>query len=466
MAWQDKTLEAKYTSPSGNEIIFLYEEVSRETNLKTGIFEFPDRDGAHVQHQGAGAKSFPLTCIFSGSDCMDQANAFEEALLERDVAELQHPVYGTVKVIPTGNIKRVDNLVSALNESRVIVTFTETITGDLVLMETVSLDEIEEIYDEVMESAAEDFAENVSIDTVADELTLQSMLNTQLQTINDNIAPIVETNASALSKFKEMVSELKTAINDLKSKIAAIKNAIGKVESFVVKAMNAARMVLNIMKLPSKIIVNITEKIKGYSQLVTAIVNQFKNDPFGTKNIANAFHSTNLVLTGCVASIALGAAHSTAQSATSTDKTKINRTPSIAPPPPLGGVVANTNESNVSREESTQIINGLLSMLETTKSFQDSKIDNDIVIDANPNTYLLLNKLVYSCVQLIMNVSLSLPMRRTITLNQDRQIIELVCELYGSVDYMDKFIADNDLSVDDLEVLPMGREVTYHVQVA
>jgi len=65
-----------------------------------------------------------------------------------------------------------------------------------------------------------------------------------------------------------------------------------------------------------------------------------------------------------------------------------------------------------------------------------------------------------------MNVSLSLPMRRTITLDQDRQIIELVCELYGSPDYIDKFISDNDLSADELEVLPMGREVTYHVQIA
>ena len=469
MAWQDKTLEAKYTSPSGNEFPFHYEKVSRETNLKTGIFEFPDRDGAHVQHQGAGAKSFPLVCIFSGPDCMDKADAFEAALFERDVAELQHPVYGIIKVIPTGNIKREDDLVSALNESHVTVTFTETITGDATPMETVSLDEIEATYDEVLESAAADFAENISVDTVADELTLRSTLATEAQLIGDNMIPIVETNTAALGKFKEMMGELKSGINTLKSKITAAKNMARKTESFVVKGLNVARMILNIMKLPSKIFVNITEKIKGYSLLVTAIIKQFRNDPFGTKNIANAYHSTNLVLTGCIASIASGAAVSVARSATKPDKTRTNRSPAISSAPSgdvAGEGTAGNRVAGMSREDSVQIVDNLLSMLELTKQFQDSKLEKNMVVDSNSSTYLLLNKLVYSCVQLIMNVSLSLPMRRTIALNQDRQIIELVCELYGSVDYIDKFIADNDLSADELEVLPMGREVTYHVQVA
>ena len=87
-------------------------------------------------------------------------------------------------------------------------------------------------------------------------------------------------------------------------------------------------------------------------------------------------------------------------------------------------------------------------------------------MDSDSNTMLLLSRLVYSSVQLIMTASLSLPMRRTITLDQDRQIVELVCELYGAEDYIDKFIADNDLSLDEMEIIPMGREVSYYVQVA
>jgi hypothetical protein len=220
------------------------------------------------------------------------------------------------------------------------------------------------------------------------------------------------------------------------------------------------------------------EKVKGYSILTTNLVNQFRNDPFGTKNVANSYHSTSLVLSACVASLATGAALSIAEAAVAKapDRAVINRTPAVTPPlASLSGVMSagspgagggDPETETMSREESVQVINNLLAMLEVTKSFQDSKIENDVIVDANSNTYLLLNELVYSCVQLIMNASLSLPMRRTITLDQDRQIIELVCELYGSVDFIDKFIADNDLSADELEVLPMGREVTYHVEVA
>jgi len=457
MAWQDKTFEAKYISPSGKEFSFHYEKVSRETNLKTGIFEFPDKDGAHVQHQGAGAKSFPLVCIFSGSDCMDTADEFEKSLFERDVAELRHPAYGIIKVIPTGNIKREDDLIEALNESRVTVTFTETITDEATPMDEVSADAIEETFENLMESAAQDFAENISVDTVAEELTLQSTLTTQTQLANDAINPLVSADASALAKFKTTFGELKSGIKKLKS-------TISKIDNFITEGLNVARLTLNMLKLPSKISINIMEKIKGYSTLTANIVNQFRNDPFGIKNIANAYNSTSLVLTGCIASIATGSALSIASSA-SGNKTEANRTPAVSP---SGGSISEfvSTADSASREESVQVINSILAMLETMKNFQDSKIENNVIIDANSESYFLLNELVYLCVQLIMNASLSLPMRRTITLDQDRQVVELVCELYGSPDYIDKFISDNDLSADELEVLPMGREVTHYVKVA
>ena len=468
MAWQDKTLEAKYTSPSGKEFMFHYEKVSRETNLKTGIFEFPDRDGAHVQHQGAGAKSFPLICIFSGPDCMGAADAFEESLFERDIGELRHPVYGTIKVIPTGYIKREDDLINALNESRVTVTFTETITADEATpMNIVSLDIIEAAYDDLLESSVLDFAENIAVDRVAEELMLQSMLTEQVQLLDENLISLVQSDASALAKYKTISEELKTEIRTLNSVGALnaasdMSDALKREENFTKKGLNAARLALNLMKLPSRIVVDLKEKINSYSIFAANIISQFRNDPFGIRNIANAFHSTGLVLSGCVASIASGTAFSIARAASSTDRTVVNRTPNISPPSP-----SNTNPDIeiVSREESIQTVHNIISLLESIKAFQDSKIVNNKFIDSKSNSYHVLNKLVYSCIQLIINISLSLPMRRTIKLDQDRQIVELVCELYGSVDYIDKFISDNDISIDELEVIPMGREVTYHVQV-
>jgi hypothetical protein len=529
MAWQDKALEAKYTSPSGKEFYFTWDKsLTRETELKTGIFTFPDRDGAHVQHQGAGATSFPFEVIFHGPDCMDRADEFEAALIEREVAELQHPVYGIIKVIPTGNIKREDDLISALNESHVTITFTETITDESPTeLEAVSADSLEEKYDDFLESAATDFAESISIESVAEELQLQSVMEIQAQTLDDNLSGLIATDASALADFKTSVGELKASIKELKTDRFSrtkdlyknIYNDAKKVfkdaEKIVQKAINTARLALNLMKMPSKISVNLMEKIKGYSQLITSIVNQFKNDPFGTKNVKNAFTSTCLVLNGCIASIATGSALSIAEVASSSSggfsASRSMSTPSAEGSRNTPGdngsggsggddsgggsggsggddsggdsgssgglnndgyssggdsIAARDGGGTISREETIQVMNQLIALFETIKSFQDTKIGNNIIIDSNSNTYLLLNELIYASIQLIQNVSFSLPMQRTILLNRDRQVIELCCELYGSSDYLDKFIAENDFNIDEIELIPMGREVTYYVKVA
>jgi hypothetical protein len=503
MAWQDKNLEAKYTSPSGKEFSFTWDKpLSQETELKTGIFTFPDRDGAHVQHQGAGARSFPFEVIFFGPDCMDKADKFEAALIERDVAELQHPAYGIKKVIPTGNIKREDDLVSALNESRVTITFTETITDESpTKLEAVSADELEEKYDDFSESAATDFAESISIESVAEELQLQSVMEIQAQAIDDNLSGLMVTDTSDhknyLADFKASAGELKSSIKELRTdRFSDLKDAYNNArktfmnaEKIVQKAINTARLALNIMKMPSRIKVNIMEKIKGYSQLITAIINQFKNDPFGTTNVKNAFASTRLVLNGCIASIASGSALSIAAAASSSGGISASRSMGITSADTAGpgqgdsgggdtnsgfdndssgSITAAAGDSGgaISREETIQIMNQLISLFENIKSFQDTKTANDIVVDSNSSTYLLLNELMYSSIKLIQDASFSLPMQRTIKLNRDRQVIELCCELYGTADYLDKFIAENDFNIDEIELIPMGREVTYYVKVA
>ena len=71
--------------------------------------------------------------------------------------------------------------------------------------------------------------------------------------------------------------------------------------------------------------------------------------------------------------------------------------------------------------------------------------------------------IVSASVNLIVNNSFSLPSRKVVLLGQDRQVIELIYELYGDMSKLDEFIIDNNLSYNELEVIPMGREVAYYV---
>jgi hypothetical protein len=487
-------LDAKYTSPSGKEFTFLWEKLSKKTELKTGIFTFPDKDGAHVQHQGGGPVSFPFQCIFNGDNHIKIADDFEAALLETGDAELQHPIHGIRKVKPTGNIQRDDDFINSLNETHIIITFTETISDEeATTLEAVTADEIEADYDEFADSAAVDFAESITIETIGEELEIQAIMATQTTLLNDNLSGLVtaadyisiETgyNISAINSItgKSKLADFLTSMRELKNHI---KSFLNKAESFVQKALNIARLALNIMKMPSRMILNITEKIKGYSRLIAQIVNQFKNDPFGVNKINNAFASTRLVLCGAVASISSGAALSIANSAA--------RGGLITPTGSSGGIAGNSGGGGnsgvggdtatgsvvsgpgaaasgvLTREAAVAVATQLYSMLQEITYFEDEKIKKNNFIDTNATTYLLMKKLVNKSIQLILNSCFALPMKKTIKLDRDRNFIELCAELYGTVDdsYLDQLIIENNLNIDELEILPIGREVTYYVKSA
>jgi prophage DNA circulation protein len=208
--------EARYTSPIGKETNFAWENTKRDTELKTGTYTFPGRDGAHVQHQGAGARTFPLVCIFSGDDYMEKANEFEAMLIERGTAELQHPVYGTLKVIPTGHIEREDDPVNKLGESTVKITFTETITEEEATeLNEVAAAAIEEKFDEFSEAAVTDFAEALVTEDIALQMDITTALETQTQSTIDNLQPIASSDKKSFADWLASAKELKDNIKKL-----------------------------------------------------------------------------------------------------------------------------------------------------------------------------------------------------------------------------------------------------------
>jgi prophage DNA circulation protein len=487
--------EGKYTAPSGTEIAFQWETTSRDTELKTGTYTFPAREGARVQHQGRGAMTFPLACIFTGENCMEEASAFEEVLYERGIGELQHPVYGTFKVKPTGNISRTDDPVTKAGESIVTITFTETIDdedGDE--MAEVAADSVDERYEEFSEAAAGDFAESIaSVDTIGEQLAVEAALEAQSQSIIDSLQPLAmadeslggTSNKKTFADWLASAKELKDSVKNLYDKGTAI---VGKVENTYVKALNIARLTLRLMKLPARLATTLASKIQGYASLTATLVNQYKNDPFDLKKIAAAYTTARLGIEGAIASIASGAAISTAEAAASRSASPAAATGaptsggagsiggsmgesvpgggggSIGGPGADGGPSRNTGVS--SREEAVETANRLMALLENMIAFEDSKVSQDAFVDAAPESYIALVELVYQSARLIMNALFSLPMQRTITLDRDRQVVELCAELYGSPDYLDDFIIQNNFNLNEIELLPMGTKVTHYVQSA
>jgi hypothetical protein len=85
-------------------------------------------------------------------------------------------------------------------------------------------------------------------------------------------------------------------------------------------------------------------------------------------------------------------------------------------------------------------------------------------VDSDSAAYLSFVSLVRNAVKLALNASFSLPLQKTITLDRDRQVVELCAELYGEADSrLDEFIALNNFNIDEIELVPMGRGVSYYV---
>jgi prophage DNA circulation protein len=435
-----------------------------------------------------------MTCIFNDDDHAKIADDFEEALREHDIAELQHPVYGIKKVIPTGDIERDEDFTELLNETHVKITFTETITDEPTKPVPVLVSELEKKYESFCDNAASDFVSNIKTENINEQMSFQSVLENQKNIIDEQLTDYFVSGVN--SKNQSSYADYLTSMNELKynaEKIfSIIDKTIDKVLNLptlpdipgipnipnlpgisnkpgtinidniidiakklinpgainVTNALNTARLILNILNMPVKSINNLSETLKGYTTLAGQIMNSYKTNPYGNNNNNNTFTLTRLVLSGAVASISTGFAM---------------------------GVVSKVNEAGrenksaylnvISRESIINSVIQINNLLSSVKDFEDSKIEKNDFIDNNATTYLTLIEIVNISAQIILNTSLSLPMRKTIKLERDRNIIELCAEIYESVDnyYIDKFIIENNINIDELEIIPMGREVSYYV---
>lgn len=133
---------------------------------------------------------------------MGKADEFEAMLIEHGAAELQHPIYGTIKVKPVGHIEREDDPVKKLGESTVTVTFTETITSEEAAeLNEVAADAIDENYEEFSEAAAADFARALVTENISEQKDITTALQTQTQSIVDNLKPMAETDKKGFSEW-------------------------------------------------------------------------------------------------------------------------------------------------------------------------------------------------------------------------------------------------------------------------
>lgn len=414
MAWNDRIREAAYNSPSGVRLTFAYENVSTTVDKKTTGFEFPDADGTYVQDLGHTGRRYPLRVFFWGDDYDQEAQAFETALLERGVGKLEHPIYGTVDVVPFGTITRRDDLKTAANQAVVEVTFWETIGLIYPAAQTDPASAVLTAVDEYNTASADEFNEVTSLASAVEQATFKNVYEALLDSASSGLQAIADVQDDVRSQFDAIVDSINQGIDIL-----------------VAEPLTLAFQTTQLIQAPARALANIEARLDAYGNLATSIISGDGAvvSPGNDSRNSNEFHTNDLYASTYV----------------------------------TGSVVSVVNNQFVTKTEALQAAEIILTQLDDVTNWRDDNFKSLEEVDTG-GAYQKLQEAVALTAGFLVEISFSLKQERSIVLDRNRTIIDLAAELYGSVDdQLDFLINSNDLSGSEILELPRGREIVYYV---
>lgn len=412
--WADRLKEAAYTSPSGTRLSFDYEDVRRTVEKKTTAFNFPDANGTYVQDLGHAGRQYPLRVFFWGDDCDIDADVFEDLLLETGIGKLEHPIYGTIDVVPFGSITRRDDLKSAANQAVIEVTFWETIG---VIYPTVQTDPGSEVLAAVSsfnESAASQLDETINITKAVESSSFKSNYQSLLDGVKSGLQAVADAQSNVQQAFNSVYSSINDGLNTL----------IGT-------PLDLAFQTTLLIQAPARALTSITSRLNAYRNLATALISGegavvspgYDNRP------SNAYHTRDLYASAYV----------------------------------TGSIVSVINNQFETKTDALNAAAEILDQFDQVAAWRDNNYESLLEIDTG-SAYQQLQRSVALTAGFLVYISFSLKQERRLILDRARTIIDLVAELYGSIDdQLDFFIASNSLTGSEILELPAGREVVYYV---
>lgn len=414
MAWSDRLREAAYTSPSGARVTFAYENVSQAVDKKTAGFEFPDADGTYVQDLGHSGRRYPLRAIFWGGDYDLGAEAFEAALLERGVGRLEHPIYGTVDVVPFGPIRRRDDLKTSANQAIVEVTCWETIGLIYPSAQADPASAVLAAVDEYNAAASQQFEAATSLDTAVETATFKG----DYQALLDSAETGLQVIANAQDNVRQQFDATRDSINR-------------GIDVLIADPLTLAFQTALLIQAPARAATSIDARLDAYDNLATALItgDSAVVSPGNDSRPANQFYAADLYASSYV----------------------------------TGSILSVVNNTFNTKTEALDAASDILEQFEAVARWRDSNFQSLGEVDTG-GAYQQLQEAVALTAGFLVEISFSLKQERRIVLDRARTIIDLAAELYGTVDAeLDFLINSNNLTGSEILELPRGREVVYYV---
>jgi hypothetical protein len=449
--WRDRRRAAAYTSPSNTRIEFEYIEVSREIQLRTARFEFPGINNAYVQQNGFGARQYPMRCYFLGDQHDLIATAFEAALCEAGSGKLEHPLYGTITVVPTDTIRRLDNPRDEANQSIVEVTFSTT-TGAIypsVLRD--AQNEILSALDGFDVAAAQQFNASLNLTSVGKKSNFLATVKKQLALVSGAMSEASSAVTTVRQGFADAMSTLNFGLDVL-----------------VGQPLLLAQQISNVIKAPGRAASGIESRMDAYENLAVSIFGSKAANPSSdlsvgsqlserTTRAANDFHTADL--------FALCSVGGLINACVADPISDSNPTGTFA-----GQARPRTSRTFQTRPQALAAAERILTLFDASVAWRDERFT---LFSSLPGVsagqtdtgeaYQALRNAAALSAGLLIETSFSLVPEKSKVLDRPRTIIDLCAELYGVVDSkLDFLIQTNNLTGDEIKELPAGREVKYY----
>jgi hypothetical protein len=404
MTWQTRLKEAAYTAADGNRLTFDFVDVKRTFAKKTAGFEFPDSDNTYVQDNGVTSFQFPLRVFFHGANYDLDAAAFENALRQKGVGKLEHPMYGSFDTIPFGSVTRRDDLVTAGNQAIIEVVFWQTLRNAYPASQVDPASLVVTAVAEFNVSSSETFNDSVDLESSVEQQGFKNTYSQVLNTSANLLRPIANTTESVQTQFNAILDSINSGIDTL-----------------VGDPLTLALQTLQLIQSPGRAVTTIRTKLEVYESLAGLVISR----PAST---FNDFQGDKLFATGYVSA----------------------------------QIVSALNSEFETRPEALLSAEVIVRTFNTVNSWVEENYTNFEELDTGED-YQQLQEAVSIAAGFLVELSFDLRVENRIVIDRARTIIDLVGELYGVVDSeLDFFILSNNLSGSEILELPKGREIVYY----
>jgi prophage DNA circulation protein len=429
--------KASYTSDTGATISsFAYRDVSKSKEKLSTTYEFANTNQTYVQTLGSTMLRLPIEMIFLGDNYIADAEAAFQVLDGSNYGTLRHPAYGEIDVAIVGEIKKEDRILTGIGSSTITVTFYQTIKTAYPATSLDARGNILSKITEANEAAATQASQAINIKDPVDEATWQKDILKSVKSFRKTVDDLLNTES-----IQDLTDEIQDTVNltqSISSEITAIQRSVesningiaGGAVDVVGNLLTIGKQIQIFTQLPARLEVSIVDRANAFIDGLNSLLGLDSKKDLVNNTNTNKFANADLQATATIA----GLSEATI-----------------------------TNTEFTTQAQAIEYVDVLLEQTEQYITWRESQYTSLEVVDDDFSSYQKTQELVNLTAGYLLELSFTLQQQKTFICDKDYALPVIANKLYGSIDFEQRIIADNNLQGDELFFVNKGKQIIYYV---